>query len=42
MYGSPIFSKLNTPRDYKRVWDAMTGKYFIIPAAIGTQYNENE
>lgn len=28
--------RLNNPRDYKRTWDAMTGRYFIAPAAIGT------
>lgn len=32
--------RLNTPRDYKRVWDALTGKYFLIPAGIaGTSLN---
>ena len=28
---------LNTPRDYKRLWDALTGQYAIIPAiGVGT------
>jgi len=26
---------IDTPRDYKRVWNALTGKYFIYPL-IGT------
>lgn len=26
--------KLDTKRDYKRVWDAMTGKYLAAPAAV--------
>ena len=30
--------KLDTPRDYKRVWDAMTGKYFVAPIALTTGY----
>ena len=24
---------INTPRDYKRIWDALTGKYFMYPTA---------
>ena len=34
--GSPYYAKLSTPRDYKRVWDAMTGKYFVVPTAVAT------
>lgn len=30
--------KLNTPRDYKRVFDTMTGKYFVVPTAITVGY----
>ena len=27
--------KQDTPRDYKRIWDAITGKWFIYPTALG-------
>ena len=26
--------RLKTPRDYKRVWDALTGRYFLIPTSV--------
>ena len=31
--------KQDTPRDYKRIWDALTGKWFMYPAAIGVGMN---
>lgn len=31
-------AKLNTTRDYKRLWDAMTGKYFVAPIATTAGY----
>jgi len=34
--GGLRFAKQETPRDYKRVWDAMTGKYFTVPATALT------
>lgn len=36
-----IFDKaiLNTPRDYKRFWDALTGKYFTTAGAAATGLN---
>ena len=27
--------KQDTPRDYKRIWDALTGKWFMYPVALG-------
>ena len=27
---------INIPRHPKRVWDALTGRYFIYPTAVGT------
>lgn len=27
--------KQDTPRDYKRIWDAITGKWFMYPTALG-------
>lgn len=31
--------KQDTPRDYKRIWDALTGKWFMYPTAIGVGMN---
>ena len=36
---------IDTPRDYKRVWNALTGKYFVYPVAGtigGINYERNE
>lgn len=33
--------KQDTPRDYKRIWDALTGKYFMIPSLIGLSQTFN-
>ena len=33
--------KQDTPRDYKRIWDALTGRYFIIPSLIGLSQTFN-
>lgn len=30
---------INTLIDYKRIWDALTGKWFMYPAAIGVGMN---
>ena len=27
--------KQDTPRDYKRIWDALTGRYFMLPTILG-------
>ena len=27
--------KQDTPRDYKRIWDALTGKWFMYPVVLG-------
>lgn len=43
-------AKLDTKRDYKRFWDALTGQYFTIPTAVAVGWgvlnnndkNENE
>lgn len=31
--------KQDTHRDYKRIWDALTGKWFMYPAVLGTGIN---
>lgn len=33
--------KQDTPRDYKRIWDALTGRYFMIPSLIGLSQTFN-
>lgn len=33
--------KQDTPRDYKRIWDALTGRYFVIPSLIGLSQTFN-
>lgn len=33
--------KQDTPRDYKRIWDALTGRYFMLPALFGLSQTFN-
>jgi hypothetical protein len=34
--GGLRFARGETSRDYKRIWDAITGKYFTVPATALT------
>ena len=42
--GAPVYTKLDTNRDYRRFWDAISGKYFSIApiSIIGTQLNNKD